>query len=428
MTSLEATCVKLRTDGTWAGNYYSAGKTGGPGTNASHPVAAYGAGAAKVISGMLGRSGLLVDQVGFSFTSIKVEGGKLMANGPGGGAIPSGGTGGSPFDDRCPDGTVARGLKGRSGAAIDQIELVCHNPVPAPTAASQMVMASSAMATRLGRPSAVSVTKGSLGTTKDVVEASFPVLKCHGGGVTFGSDPVPGQVMLGAGARVDAQFSIKNLKWNGNYSTSIGEVPYRVSLDGTPYFEAKATNLTSSMSSMAMPSTRPVLSAGRHKLEVEVDPANTLGEDAASRRNNRAEWILEILETRRVRITSLTTDPLKANAANKFKLVVWNDRSEIREFPFRFGVLSNAAESSALRTMPVGATLGLADSWSGSFCSYDAKIWLKHGENVIERPFHKCANSGETKKIVAVLDPRYELGQATSELANDEKTLVATWP
>ena len=38
---------------------------------------------------------------------------------------PSGGNGGSPFEQVCPEGEIAIGIVGRNGALIDQIRVVC---------------------------------------------------------------------------------------------------------------------------------------------------------------------------------------------------------------------------------------------------------------------------------------------------------------
>jgi hypothetical protein len=65
------------------------------------------------VLGIHGRSGARVDKLG-------VRCGKLGSDtmrGPGGGG------GGNPFDDTRPGGQVARGLKGRAGTLVDQIEL-----------------------------------------------------------------------------------------------------------------------------------------------------------------------------------------------------------------------------------------------------------------------------------------------------------------
>jgi hypothetical protein len=50
---------------------------------------------------------------------------------------------------------------------------------------------------------------------------------------------------------------------------------------------------------------------------------------------------------------------------------------------------------------------------------------ITHGEQIIEREFSKRANSGDTKKIGVVFDPRNELGESTPD--DNEKFITATW-
>jgi hypothetical protein len=75
------------------------------------------------VLGIHGRSGARVDKLGVRCGKLGSQGGVVKIvqgdtmRGPGGGG------GGNPFDDTRPGGQVARGLKGRAGTLVDQIEL-----------------------------------------------------------------------------------------------------------------------------------------------------------------------------------------------------------------------------------------------------------------------------------------------------------------
>jgi hypothetical protein len=85
----------------------------------------------EVVVGFSGRSGAALDQVAFECApwtaSNDVDGGALSA-----GTIvtltPAGGDGGSPYEDTCPSGQLARGSNLRAGNWVDAFGLVCGTP------------------------------------------------------------------------------------------------------------------------------------------------------------------------------------------------------------------------------------------------------------------------------------------------------------
>ncbi len=93
---------------------------------------AEGCGASQVIVGLVGRSGLYLDQIGehcatpsiLEDTTTTPYTYSLVLT-PGTDAPPRGGTGGEPYDARCPAGEIVVGLSGRSGDLVDQISFSC---------------------------------------------------------------------------------------------------------------------------------------------------------------------------------------------------------------------------------------------------------------------------------------------------------------
>jgi hypothetical protein len=81
----------------------------------------------EVVVGFSGRSGAALDQVAFACAPWTVSNGVLSA-----GAevtlTAAGGDGGTPYQDGCPAGQLARGSNLRSGAWIDAFGLVCGTP------------------------------------------------------------------------------------------------------------------------------------------------------------------------------------------------------------------------------------------------------------------------------------------------------------
>lgn len=71
------------------------------------------------VSGIYGRSGSKIDQLGVICTT---QDALTTYRSP----STYGGTGGSSFELTCPSGSFVVGLKGRSGSAIDQLQLVCQ--------------------------------------------------------------------------------------------------------------------------------------------------------------------------------------------------------------------------------------------------------------------------------------------------------------
>jgi hypothetical protein len=89
----------------------------------------------EVVVGFSGRSGADLDQVAFECApwtaSNNVDGGVLSA-GPTVTLPAAGGDGGTPFQDTCPPGQLARGSNLRAGAWVDAFGLVCGTPALAP--------------------------------------------------------------------------------------------------------------------------------------------------------------------------------------------------------------------------------------------------------------------------------------------------------
>jgi hypothetical protein len=133
--AVEALCVKVKADGSWSGGPSSKGRAGGSGGG----PASLSCDAGWAVIGIHGRSGALVDRLGVRCGKLGVQGGTVKIVEGNIRRGPSGGSGGAPFDDSCPGGQVGRGLKGRAGKLVDQIELVCHTPA-VPSSAPPQVM------------------------------------------------------------------------------------------------------------------------------------------------------------------------------------------------------------------------------------------------------------------------------------------------
>lgn len=73
--------------------------------------------ASQVVTGFSGLAGAYVDAI--ATTCTETDGSASNLRGPDGGA------GGSPYSQICPQGQVARGIRGRSGWWIDQVEINC---------------------------------------------------------------------------------------------------------------------------------------------------------------------------------------------------------------------------------------------------------------------------------------------------------------
>ncbi len=128
--SVQAVCTKVLTDGKWTGATFEALKSGGAGGTPASLNCSEG----FAVKGISGSTGTLVDQISFHCGKLGASGGAVgIVAGDEVTLGPVGGSGGTPFaQDACPDGQVARGLKGRHGELIDQIELICHYPTAQP--------------------------------------------------------------------------------------------------------------------------------------------------------------------------------------------------------------------------------------------------------------------------------------------------------
>lgn len=413
VASIDGTCVKLGPSGAWASQFYAAGRAGGDAS--SYKLASCRGGSpTRAVTKIFGRSGSEVDQLAFSCSDTTVENGIVKSTGISSGGFPAGGTGGAPFEDTCPTGQVARGIRGRAGARIDQVELVCHNPTTASGTAVQLA------STGIVGVSSTFTAKSTYSTTKkDVIQLDGPKL------TTTGPDPghtsvTPGTYFVGQATRVDIQFTLKNLSWNGNYATSIGKVPYVVRIDGSVVSTAEFSNLqqfTTQVMTLGMSGYR--LTDGRHVVEIEMDPNNTLGEDSESRKNNTAKWTVQVEKAIAFRIKSveIVDGALRAGStSNRVRITVQSDRAQATVFKYRFfAALVTSADSTSMRNGPA----------SNGNCSVEVEQLLKHGETVIERTFGRCANSGDARKVGVVLDPANEWGE--SNIADNEWMTTVTW-
>jgi hypothetical protein len=85
----------------------------------------------QVVVGFIGRSGSDLDQVAFVCApwSAKPSGSsEVMTMGTTVTLTPAGGEGGSPYQNACPPGQMARGSTGASGLWVDSFGLVCGTP------------------------------------------------------------------------------------------------------------------------------------------------------------------------------------------------------------------------------------------------------------------------------------------------------------
>lgn len=84
----------------------------------------------EVVVRFAGRSGLLMDQLGFTCASLRVVAETTRVSLREATTLsPVGGPGGSPFDDGCAIGQIARGVNMYAGDLIDRFGLVCGTPV-----------------------------------------------------------------------------------------------------------------------------------------------------------------------------------------------------------------------------------------------------------------------------------------------------------
>jgi hypothetical protein len=82
------------------------------------------------VQALLGRSGTLIDQVAMRCGQLGAAPTQVGVVGTGGSHGPHGGSGGAPFTLACPAGQVATGVVGRSGTLIDQIDVTCGTLAP----------------------------------------------------------------------------------------------------------------------------------------------------------------------------------------------------------------------------------------------------------------------------------------------------------
>jgi hypothetical protein len=391
VNGIDVTCVKLKADGSWKGAFYSAGRRGGYGKNyySNHPFEG------KAVARIYGRAdSAFVIALGFSSKKVEDVGGVLQGTGPATGGMMAGGTAGTAFDETCPAGQVARGLDGRWSSSIPQIRLVCHTPVPA-----------------AGTPTLAF--PGTMKMFNDVVAVEDPGVTVQGGVNTM--TPVkPGPVVARQSDLVSVRFNIRNRKWNGSMTTSLGRVPYQIKADGQVIRSGAITNLTSFV--LVDCTVFRDITQGRHTLEVVLDPSNTLGEGLGSNQNNKALWQIEAEHTWDFQVKSVQVVPGTANNNDivTIRATILNKRYDTRSILVYFGPLADIPpEQMYLKTY------GQCEARTVSCSPFGQYVWIDHGENVVEKTIRACGTSGQKIQMKVVLDPKAELAEKASERANN---------
>ena len=122
--SVQAVCVKVRSNGSWAGGTFDGARAGGNGGTASPLICESG----SAVQSIFGRAGSLIDAIGVICVTMTGRNGIVTDVGSGPALGPLGGTGGSAFRHDCNGGRLAKGISGSAGTLIDKISLNCHNP------------------------------------------------------------------------------------------------------------------------------------------------------------------------------------------------------------------------------------------------------------------------------------------------------------
>lgn len=126
--SVQAVCVKVRSNGTWAGGQFDATRAGGNGGTAGSLICQDG----SAVQSVFGKAGALIDAIGVSCVTMTGSSGVVTTVGGAQGMGPLGGTGGSAFTQDCNGGQIAKGISGSAGTLIDKISVNCHRPTATP--------------------------------------------------------------------------------------------------------------------------------------------------------------------------------------------------------------------------------------------------------------------------------------------------------
>jgi hypothetical protein len=127
--SVQAVCVKVNSNGSWAGGYYDGAKAGGSGGNPVNLLCDEG----WAVMALFGKAGAMVDSVGVRCGKMGAADGAVKIVSGSTSRGPSGGTGGNAFDQPCSSARIAKGITGRAGTLVDQIAIACHTPTPQST-------------------------------------------------------------------------------------------------------------------------------------------------------------------------------------------------------------------------------------------------------------------------------------------------------
>ena len=122
--SIQAVCVKVNSNGTWAGSQFDGTRAGGNGGAPGSLICANG----SAVRGIFGKAGSLIDNIGLACVTMTGSNGIVTTVGSPQSMGPLGGAGGSAFSQGCDGGRLAKGISGSAGTLIDKISVNCHNP------------------------------------------------------------------------------------------------------------------------------------------------------------------------------------------------------------------------------------------------------------------------------------------------------------
>ena len=126
--SVQAVCVKVRSNGSWAGGTFDGTRAGGNGGTAGSLICQSG----SAVQSVFGKAGSLIDAIGVNCVTMAGPSGIVTTAGSPQGMGPLGGSGGSVFKHDCNGGQIAKGISGSAGTLIDKISVNCHNPTATP--------------------------------------------------------------------------------------------------------------------------------------------------------------------------------------------------------------------------------------------------------------------------------------------------------
>jgi hypothetical protein len=122
--SVQAVCVKVKSNGDWVGSQFDGARAGGNGGIAGSMICANG----FAVQSIYGKAGSLVDGIGVLCGKMEANGGMVKILGNSQPMGPLGGAGGSAFRQDCNGGQIAKGISGSAGTLIDKISVNCHTP------------------------------------------------------------------------------------------------------------------------------------------------------------------------------------------------------------------------------------------------------------------------------------------------------------